>query len=102
MLKTILINYHGKRGYGLNYPTKAPSFIILKTKKNMKTITKQVPNKCPVCNGRGYNIKYPPIGQTTSFLDKALCHACDGDGIIWSEEKTIIEDEIKEHKCPLC
>jgi len=64
----------------------------------MTTIIKQVPNKCPICGGSGKVMKLY-YGSTAQDFP---CNVCKGAGILWSEEKTIIEDEIKEHKCPLC
>jgi len=58
----------------------------------MKKTTKQVPYRCPICNGNGWVTGgfYNSVGETTiSSLAAEICRACKGTGIIYTEEVSV-------------
>lgn len=65
----------------------------------MKTTIKKVAQKCPVCEGRKtmplWTYSSNSYGVMANSNTPTPCQTCKGEGIIWSEEKTI-EDELKQ------
>jgi len=45
------------------------------------------PHKCPVCEGRGYEMHLRFINISDQVLYKVSCIPCHGMGIVWELEK---------------